>query len=509
MLEPVSLNQNRFNAPGIAPDPRGIALGKQGAVLFYTIDSLVGWFRILSDEIPLDDLLPSLAIHEVKSSLESLAFLVVLHADTSHLLDRAARVAGLLGALTFTGSQKHFVKYRDAASPLGYDIDALAPEQGDFVLYADNFTQAVRKVREIPFSQLVFRLSPRKLPGDDQKDLDTLWLAIVPGLVRSVLVYLFRNRVQAAATMVEREGGRSAFGDRAGGFPARYLLARVDKLPARMLSLFSSVPGVEVYRPVGEQAIVEVGYRHPLRLESCKTVFDKERFYLFSGRRDAVDVIAGPFDNGRLALVDGERLVALGFEPDAGGERRVAAKPVPPAKITVPLRLVPTTLPPRRVVAALLGWDMVEPLKKLVFLLPPTVLSGCAVAQILEGLLVVGAAGGIEGLPLGEPLYEAAPGVLVPVGLEFLPRVTPEILLDYVGGTDGRKVIFKRGAERPIAVDDATFEPLSRRVLGRIPVEERQRSERAGEPLHAVEAQVVNDPVGLLPLWGYRSDPDA
>src|SRR4051794_25007121 len=113
MLEPVSLHQNRFNAPGIAPDPRGIALGKQGAVLFSTVDSLVGWFRVLSDEMPLDDVLPSLAVSEIRSSVRSLAFLVVLHAESSYLLDRVARIAALLGGTTFTGSGKHLVKYRD------------------------------------------------------------------------------------------------------------------------------------------------------------------------------------------------------------------------------------------------------------------------------------------------------------------------------------------------------------------------------------------------------------
>src|SRR5438046_8857864 len=134
MLEPVSLNQTRFNAPGIAPDARGIVLGKQGAVLCPTIDALVGFFRLLSDEIPLDDLLPSLAIHEVKSPLQSLAFLAVFQADSSYLLDRAGRIAALLGALCFTGSGKHLVRYREPRAPLGYDIDALSPEPGDLAL---------------------------------------------------------------------------------------------------------------------------------------------------------------------------------------------------------------------------------------------------------------------------------------------------------------------------------------------------------------------------------------
>src|SRR5262249_5262612 len=144
-------------------------------VLFAGVDTLVGWLRVLSDEIPLDDLLPSLAIHEVRSSLQSLAFLVLFHAESSYLLDRAARIAALLGGLTFPGSGKPLVRYRDTESPLGYDIDAISTDAGDFVLYDARFTQAFRRVRDIAFQQLVFRLSPRRLPGRDREHRETLW----------------------------------------------------------------------------------------------------------------------------------------------------------------------------------------------------------------------------------------------------------------------------------------------------------------------------------------------
>ena len=43
MLEHVALTQTRFNTPGVAPDNRGILMGKQGAVLFASVDRLVGF----------------------------------------------------------------------------------------------------------------------------------------------------------------------------------------------------------------------------------------------------------------------------------------------------------------------------------------------------------------------------------------------------------------------------------------------------------------------------------
>src|ERR1700761_93978 len=137
MLEPVALNQTRFNVPGIAPDNRGVALGKQGALLFASVDRLVGFFRIFGDESSLDELLPKLKIHQVRTPLLAREFLVLFAASSSYLVDRAARIAGLLGGLSFTGSGKHFVKYRDGKSPLGYDATSLWNEPADFALYAD------------------------------------------------------------------------------------------------------------------------------------------------------------------------------------------------------------------------------------------------------------------------------------------------------------------------------------------------------------------------------------
>jgi len=507
MLEHVALHQTRFNTPGVAPDTRGVLLGKQGAVLFASVDKLVGFFRILSEETPLDDLLPTVKIAQVKTPLQSREFLVLFHAASSYLCDRAARIARLLGGLTFTGSGKHFVKYRDEASPLGYDVDQLASDASgagaDFIVYADAFTQPYTKVKDVSFSQLVFRLSPRPVPGEGPRsrargratiDRELLWLVVQPGLGPSVLTYLWRNRVEAEAALVRREG-ESSFGAQ-----SSYLMVRVHRLPVRMLDLFGDLPGVEVHRPVGENFVVEVGYRHPLRLESCQSVFDKERFYVFSGRRDTVDVIAAPGGAG-LPLTSGEHLVAANFDLE---ERRppVAAGSSAPEQVAVTLRLVPSPQPPRRVTATLVAWTHLEWLKRLVFAVPPTVLTGYRVATVDDGLLVVGAQG-VDGLPLGEMFQEAAPSIYIPVGFEFLPRVSEAVLTDHVGGVQGRVIVFRRGAE-PFAVEESAFEPLGRRMLGRLEIESRPRSTRAGEPRPPVEAMVANDPVGPLPLWGFR-----
>src|SRR6266436_9047449 len=77
MLEHVALNQTRFNTPGVAPDNRGILMGKQGALLFASVDRLVGFFRVFCDESPMDDIYPKLKIHQVRTPLESREFVVL------------------------------------------------------------------------------------------------------------------------------------------------------------------------------------------------------------------------------------------------------------------------------------------------------------------------------------------------------------------------------------------------------------------------------------------------
>jgi hypothetical protein len=494
MLEHVALNQTRFNTPGVSPDNRGVLLGKQGGLLFSSVDRLVGFFRVFCDESSMEDLLPKLKIHQVRTPLESREFLVFFHASTSYLLDRAARIASLFGGLSFTGSSKHYVKYRDNASPLGYDIAALSGDTADFVLYADTFTQGYQRLKDVGFESLVYRLSLRRIPGEDHTERELLWLTVRQGLSRSVLLYLWRNRVRCEASQIEAQSAGGTFGQ-----SGSQLLVRVHDLPERMLTLFLKVPGIEVHRPVGDNCVVEVGFRHPFRLESCAAVFEKDKFYVFSGGRDAVDIL------GSLPpLVPGHDLVGGGFDLGERAEPRawVGAQP---EKLEVQLKLVPSPGARRRVTATLVSWQQASWLKRLVYALPPTLLATYRVAAINEGLFIIGDHG-IDGLPIGEMFQEAAPSIYAPLGHEFLPRVGAQVLTEHVGGVANRYVVFPLGAEKPLALEHGLFEPLGRRALARMEAEPRLRDERLPLPRTVTPATVVNEDAGALPLWGFRGD---
>ncbi|HUH03433.1 MAG TPA: hypothetical protein VML75_15660, partial [Kofleriaceae bacterium] len=197
MLEHVALGQARFMTPGVAPDPRGVLLGRYGVLSFPTLEGVVSWLRLYSAESSLDELLPGMAIYRVRTPLQSREMIVRVPATSSYALDRASRCARLIGGSTYTGTTKHFVQYRDDRSPYGYDaveIGAL-PQGAELMLHGHDFTQSYARDGELSFEKLLFRLSLRRVPGADRLRADErqeLLLVVARGLGDGVIRYLWR-----------------------------------------------------------------------------------------------------------------------------------------------------------------------------------------------------------------------------------------------------------------------------------------------------------------------------
>jgi hypothetical protein len=497
MLDPVALHQTRFNTPGVLPDGRGVLLGKLAALLFPSVDALVGFFRIFGEEASLDEILPKLRIDEVRAPTGGRQLLVFFHAASSYLVDRAARIAGLTGGLSFTGSGKHFVRYRDARSPLGYDARQLSAEATDYLLYDTTFSLALARVRELPFAQLVFRLSPRALPGllDPELERDQLWLLSREGLARPLLGYLWRNQIRAVVALVDGVAPQdvTSFAAR-----PRWMIARLEDLPDRSFELFRSLPGVELYQQVGERSLVEVGYRHPIRLDACASIFESDKLYVFSGSRDAVEIVAAP------ELVPVHTLVERGFSLE---ERKpaVALASRPANRITVPLRLEPAEVGDR-MAATLVPWNKVGWLRRLVYAAPQRLLQSARIAPLDDGLFIMSDEG-LSAVPMGQPFWRVAPGVLVPIGHRLEPAVAEEVLSEHVGATSARLVVFPLPiGSQPFALEMSALLPLGRSALERISLDERAVLELPAERGDRERVQVEHGDGGLFPLWGFRDD---
>jgi hypothetical protein len=513
VIERVALGQTRFATPGVAPDGRGVALGKLGLLLFPALDGVVRWLRLYADEDSLDDLLPGMKILRVMSPLRSRACLLVMPAASSYVLDRAARLARLAGGAAYTGTSRHFVAYRDERSPNGYDVVDLGspPAGSEYVLHGAEATQAYAREGDVDVAQLIFRLSLRRVPGAEKLDAEAraqLYLTAASGLAPGLIRYLLRYRVRAEVTLLHFER-RSAF---AAPGEEQSVLLRVHELPERLLGSLAGVPGLCLLRPVGENIGVEIGYEHPIALTSASSLFPRERFHLFFGAADRLDVVKGPFSFAKIEHLGDLGLGAggaAGASSRAGGTTRAGASPAHGAlDLGLALRLVPTLSSPRRVVAALVGWDEAARLKKLVYALPPVLLSGHRLAVSERGLLLV-AAEGVDVIPLGTLLAELAPGLLVPVGMDLTPRVPTEVLaaaieqaLGEKSAEPGRRLTVFPHEGGPFFVDGAQLLPLERQALAKLQLAEAPAASLAAPPVTAAP-RLVNDRVGRFALWGF------
>lgn len=496
-LEHVASGQTRFYTPGIAPDPRGIVLGRFGLMTFPTLEGAVSWLRLYSAESSLDELISGLSITKVRTQLGSREVIIQIPVVSSYTCDRAARLVRMVGGSMYTGSAKHFVKYRDDKSPYGYDaVDIVAtPANVDLTVHGDGFSQGYRVEGDLPFDRLLFRLSIRRLPGAAKlgsEDRSSLLLVVSRGLIDGVIRYLWRNRVSATAGMFTPR--------RTSAFEARgehsYMIVTARDLPERMLSLFIGTPGIDVFNPVGTAAAVAVGYAHPIDLSSCASVFPAGTFHLF-WPGDRVDVLPGPLELSDIAhLTKVEFKMATAAEVGDGRRDPVAIDP-----IGVGLKLAASMGPPRRVVGTLIPLAHGDRLKRLLFALPPPSLRGQRIAVTDRGILILGGEN-VDIIPLGHLLSELSAGLLVPLGLDIVPRVSPEVLARAIGHHGGLVTVFCSDND-PFQIADSALVPMERRALARLEIE---RAEIQDLSVPITEKPVLhNDSVGRFSLWGFPS----
>ena len=159
MLQRVVLGQVRFNLPGLGVDARGVVGGKQLCARFAAIDRLVSFLRVLSAEQSLDDLQPGLRIVTARGGAGTREAIVLLPFASPALGDVVAQAVRLAGGQTFTGTGRHFVQFRDARAPLGYDVAAPVEGAGDLILHGAEQGVPYRIESEIPLATLLTRLS--------------------------------------------------------------------------------------------------------------------------------------------------------------------------------------------------------------------------------------------------------------------------------------------------------------------------------------------------------------
>jgi hypothetical protein len=500
MLQRISLGQVRFNLPGLVADARGVAAGRLTVARFAAIDRLVSFLRLLSAEQSLDDFQPGLRIVYARGGAGTREAIVMLPATSAELGEVVAQTVRLAGGQAFTGAGRHFVQFRDARAPLGYDVAGLTDGPGELILYGAEQTVSYRIETELPLAKLLLRLSLVRVHGQARGFPERpIYLTARRGLGLVLAGYLHRASVYgpgrgapeaallASAALCETASA-SAFSP-----AATFWLFRVEHPPERLFGLLSRTPGLDLYLPVADNVLVAAGYRHPIHLESCRASFAPNRLYLFSP--DGVTEVA-PLPT-LAAMEDVIRIRVPTLETALVRQAAPVARP----DLAVALRLEASGVPGRPV-AALVPWAQVAWLQRLFYALPPTALRTYRVALLSRGVLVR-ASEALEGLPFGT-LYElGAPDVLVPVGTRLRPAVSPQILSERLGATGGALVLFPDRAGTPVRILPDAIGSLDERLLATLePALANLESIGAPARTRDEPVEIENEPLGPMPLWG-------
>jgi hypothetical protein len=488
MLDRVAVHQTRLRTPGLGLDAKGVALGAKGLVLLPSIDRLVAFLALYTRQNSLADILRSLVIEVVRSKLGAREVTITFGAESSDRMDRVAEIARLAGGYAFTGTSRHFVQYRDAAAPFGYDIAQITPSDAALALYHNAYSQTYDAERKIDIRSLLLRLEPHPDPST-AREPGPRWICAEAGLGPALIHYFVRSGVEAEVGIGEWPPA-SGFDE---GPVTRYLF-RVPAVPDRMIPLLSSTPGLSIFLPITPGAAVEVGYRHPVNLRACP-VFSETGLALFrGGGRDVLEFSRMPAlgDVGAFARVELRQEVVAA---------RALSETLNAKAVAISLRLLPSSEPFRSVTASWIKSEELLLLRHVAYALGPETLRRARIALTQEGVYLRKDTG-IEGIPVGEFFREIRPGLYIPAGYDAVPAVAPDVLFRAMGSPSGQVIFIGRDG-RTVGIPGDAFVPLETALLEAqawSPVSPLSLSTGLAAALATELPEVVLSGVGIRPL---------
>lgn len=488
MLDRVAVHQTRLRTPGLGLDAKGVALGAKGLVLLPSIDRLVAFLALYTRQGSLGDILRSLAVEVVRSKLGAREVTLTFSAESSDRMDSIAEIARLAGGYTFTGTSRHFVQYRDAAAPFGYDIPQITPSDAALALYHNAFSQTYDVERKVDVRALLLLLAPHPDPSAG-REAGMRWIVAEAGLGPALIHYFVRSAVAAEVGVAEWPP-ESSFDEA----PVRRYLFRVPEIPERMLPLLTTTPGLGVYVPAAPGAAVEVGFRHPVNLRACPVFPDTGLVLFRGGGRDPLELPRLP------ALGDVTAFARVELRTQAATAKSAPLQVTADA-VALALRLIPSTEPWRSVTATWIKPEDIPVLRHIAYALGPETLRRARIACTASGAFVLQPTG-VEGIPVGEFFREVHPGLYVPAGYDTVPAVAPDVLYRALGAPAGQ-VLFIDRAGRAIGIRSDAFVPLESALLEAqewAPTEAAELSTGVSVALATELPEVFLGPVGIRPL---------
>ncbi len=471
-LEPVSLGQGRTHCPGLSADERGVVMGRRLALFFPDVSRAVGFFRAYSREVSLDEALSSLEIQEAISERGGREMMVRFEVQGSYAADRAAQAGRLHRGRAFTGTEQHYVPFRDRKSPLGYDLSGpedLVADTLDLVLYGDAGADR-RTLGPTTNLMVFFRGLPRRplSPAERAPETnDTLVIRCEHGLSRMLCRYLWSRQVRARVTSA-MSARRSLFSGRT----REVQLVSCENIPRHVAQLLAQTPGMRVFVPTHKHLMVEWGFRHPIALESCGSAFSSDETILFYGSGEP-GAKSGVVGRGSITerLVVEEDAVDIRDLVDVAVRGKDGIIPAPEDKavtgieaLDVELKLARLPRGSASTTALLIELDRLPWFQKLIYLLPAAILRSYEAVLTDQHIIVINRRG-VHGIPFGAPMTEIYPQIFCPVGMGLLPRVEYELLREHLQIRPDQNLTFFPENAPPFAVPIGELRPLSRAVV--------------------------------------------
>ncbi len=481
---------------GLSLDARHVIVGDACVVPLPTWSGLVGVMGLLSAEFPFGKGSMQARLFRVKDG--SFEYLLLLRPEgaartsgqLSLVYDRIAYLASrILGeeAPLLVGGGETYLRYRDRASPTGYDLSSTPeaePGRALLLLTGAGPASAVAKDRLKKLDLYEDFLVRLRTVQTDEKSDRPRYLLCGPGLAKPLGNFIRRRGLDASIAPVS-VGGDGEEGHGAKEMALFRLAPRAgqkDGIPAHLTAYLQDLPGAllldEAFLVRGEGGrgvLVPTGTRPTVWLPNLAGELpDSALLVMTGGAGRNLDVRPFPQFIPLDRLTTGESLPSgvVGAKAGEGG----AGLPVRP------IRLVPAAGAGHAGAAALLSEEEAVWLGQLICRVPHHRLEGVRGAATPRGLLVVADRGALEAVPFGRALRRHRVGnVFLPLGRRFEPEVPDEVLREKLGLSEHSLSVFV-GDDRLEVPEDA-LRPIVELVV-------------AGPTSTRVEVRAVTAPAG-------------
>ena len=460
MLQPVSLGHHRCICPGLSLAERGIPLGQQMALFFPELSAVKAFMAAASAEMSFERLLPSLEIVGTETHQGLKNWMVRFDVQDTSAADPLARWARLHRGRVFTGTQSHFVPYRDQQAPTGYDLrDASSVVRGTsgLVVYGHSGIEErlIKKSQSLLSMTLNLGLNSLSVLQQRRRASKRTAFLVPERLSAAFFSYLQRLEVKGDASPVFSDTQDLFFQN-----TKNYYLVNCDSVPESLFVLMKDVPGIEVLLPVLEHVFVAWPFKHPFTLENIAPLFEEDRLYLFSGVANRAFIFhrfGTPTQLEQMA-----KIKLKNAAPFLEEDRLQVARDL--ESMAVPIHLTAqASFKSRQVDGVFIPLAQLSWIQKLLYRLPQNRLEESRAALTKDGIFILSSEEGAQ-WPMGEFFQSTGNDVFLSWGFDWMPHISARQLRSSLALAED-DVCFIRSNEELVCLKKDVFQPLSKATV--------------------------------------------